>query len=210
MKRFIIILLTCAMLIGCLASCNIVDTQPNAQPEEPEEAPDPENPIEDPMDPNYYVVDEMDSELNSIFAKIQDDFKDDSRFIFYESFQKVHYEYKDSEKYVDEDWSEPIFTIIIHYDIDKVKETEWYKNSADKEKKTLNKEFYNYYSDIFNNSHSYTGIAGDYGFLISYLYKTNEEFMEDFDKINSIAELEYVTSIIVGYQYSVPWSTMLE
>ena len=33
MKRFIIILLTCAMLVGCLASCNFGNTQPNAQPE---------------------------------------------------------------------------------------------------------------------------------------------------------------------------------
>ena len=49
MKKFILILLTCAMLIGCLASCNILDPQSNAQPE-----PEPNNngldkhpPIED-------------------------------------------------------------------------------------------------------------------------------------------------------------------
>ena len=41
MKRFILIMLTCAMLVGCLASCNILDPQQNAQPEEPE------NPVED-------------------------------------------------------------------------------------------------------------------------------------------------------------------
>ena len=39
MKRLILILLTCAMLVGCLASCNILDPQQNAQSEEPQEGP---------------------------------------------------------------------------------------------------------------------------------------------------------------------------
>ena len=47
MKKIILILLTCAMLVGCLVSCNIVDTQPNAQPEDPEESPNPEKPVEE-------------------------------------------------------------------------------------------------------------------------------------------------------------------
>ena len=33
MKRLILILLICAMLVGCLVSCNFGNTQPNAQPE---------------------------------------------------------------------------------------------------------------------------------------------------------------------------------
>ena len=33
MKRLILILLTCVMLMGCLVSCNFGNTQPNAQPE---------------------------------------------------------------------------------------------------------------------------------------------------------------------------------
>ena len=36
-------MLTCAMLVGCLVSCNIVDTQPNAQPDVTEPTNDSDN-----------------------------------------------------------------------------------------------------------------------------------------------------------------------
>ena len=192
MKKFILILLVSVMVIACFSGCDILDGGSDGEQKE------------------IKVVDKMDSELNSIFAKIQDDFKDDSRFIFYESFQEAHYEYKNSEKYADKDWTPSHFSITIKYDIEKVQEAEWYKNAVDKDTKALNKEFYNYYSDIFKNSSLHTGLAGRHGFIVSYSGKTNEEFMEDFNQIHSIVELEYVTLVMVYYEYGVPSSTILE
>ncbi len=76
MKRFILILLICAMLVGCLVSCNIVDTQPNAQPEDPEESPNPEKPVEEVPPFEVYQnpqVDIADEELqDKIYSYLTD------------------------------------------------------------------------------------------------------------------------------------------
>ena len=154
---------------------------------------------------------EKSPELNALFETLQKDDEQSEKMRFHISYQDLHYELKESEKYDNEKWRNYSISLNIRCDYNLAVEEEWYKACEDTEIETLNIELFNEYKAELSDGHfSSYGLIPALYFTYSYSEETMTEtlalFYSDYEVLKRLLDFEYVTRISVVYYYSVPGS----
>ena len=210
MKKLILILTLIFALALCFVACeDLGDNSKEGQSINALSGGTPETEEPTTEEPTTYikVVDEYNSELNGVFAEIQDRVTDKSKFVFYVSEQEQHYEFKNSGQYDNEPWVKSQYTIIIEYDVSAIQSTDWYKSAIEKDRKSVNVAFLTACEEGFKNC-SNISQHGGFGYQIMVSYTSDQGLLEDYDHILSMMELDYVKIVTVSYAYGLPHSIM--
>jgi len=140
--------------------------------------------------------------LDHVLNMIAEDVANNDKMAFNTIFEDLHYEFKASGEYENSDWSIGGFDIIVYCNYDYATEEDWYKQCAEKDTKSLNDAFYNYYSSAFQNKENY--YAYDYRQGVYLCYISEECLKKDYCNIKALLDLDYVFRIYIAYNYSLP------
>ena len=193
MKRFILILLICAMLVGCLVSCKRMDMYGRH---------------ETPVLNDILIIDEKNEQLNDFFYQMQMDARETEKIEFSVQNQEAYYENKESEENESADWPPSRISILIQCDYDLAINESWYIECEDKSFAALNTAFFNEYCEGLNEHFVLYGIGEALKF--NYDHSENElsdainEFNSDFSILKQLVNLDYVTEVYVTYYYGLP------
>ena len=174
----------------CLSGCSIIDGN---KPEVNEEK------SNNPMD------------LNGFLAKLQKDSEEIDKLEFTIEYQDLHYELKESGKYDNEDWYDPLLSVTVSCNYDLATEEDWYKGCSDTDVYSLNEAFVNEFRNEVSEGHmKYWGITPaiyfDYDHSEDSLAEALTDFYADYDGFKRLITLDFVDHISVQYKYSVPGS----
>ena len=192
MKKMILALLLCASLLGSVAGCANDEINGNQQT-------------------THQENEQSNQELLDFFDQMQKDDQEIEKIQFYVMYEDLHHELKQSGEYANEIWHDASIMITVDCNYDLAVDEDWYKACADTELKTLNMAFFNAYSDQLSGDHfSVWVIAPALYFQYDHTDATMSEaladFYADYAVLKRLADLEYVTSISIGYHYGVPGS----
>lgn len=192
MKRIVLAVLLWASLLGCVAGCASDEVSSNQQTTEHEN-------------------EQSNQELLDFLDQMQKDDQEIEKIQFYVEYEDIHRELKQSGEYANEFWHDAMIMITVDCNYDLAVDEDWYKACADTELKTLNTAFFNEYSDELSEDHfSVWVIAPALYFQYDHTDDTMSEaladFYADYAVLKRLVGLEYVTSINIGYYYSVPGS----
>ena len=148
-------------------------------------------------------------QLNSLFAKLQEDAETLEKIEFYVEFKDRHYELKESGEYDNDSWSNPFIQVFIDCNYDLAVDEDWYKECQDTKYETLNTALFNQYSNELSDGHfTPLGILSALFFKYVHSEETISEtltvFYSDYNVLKRLIDLEYVNCICITYRYSMP------
>ena len=192
MKRIILAVRLWASLLGCVAGCASDEVSSNQQTTEHEN-------------------EQSNQELLDFLDQMQKDDQEIEKIQFYVEYEDIHHELKQSGEYANEFWHDAMIMITVDCNYDLAVDEDWYKACADTELKTLNTAFFNEYSDELSEDHFSVWVIApalyfQYDHTDATLSEALADFYADYAVLKRLADLEYVTSISIGYHYSVPGS----
>jgi hypothetical protein len=152
---------------------------------------------------HFVEIEYEDAQLAATFEMIKDDASENPSLKFYVFEEIAYYHLKRSEKYKNENWEDSVFNVAVICNFDKATEEEWYINSAEKDKKSLYKAFYDYYSSLFSGGKLFYYKYEEHVYMSKY---SLDAFCNDYEAIISLFDLEYVEGITIWYVYGKPQS----
>ena len=209
MNKIISFVLLCSLLLVCFSGCassnvngddNKTDGKGNSTFDGAEDNKKPGN-----EDGNNKV--ELNDKLNGLFAKLQEDSEKIEKISFYIGSQDLHYELKNSGLYNDSRWQPSCFRISIKCNFEKAVDEDWYKQCSDTDTKSLNEAFYSSIASTLTNG-EFSNIVFSPGVHLG--YSSADDLYADYLAIKSLTDLEYVTTITIGYHYGLPYDYMAE
>ena len=195
-KRFILILLLCAILASCLVSCKNSGGSQDPTPDSPGENTDP-------------VLREEREEIKELFAFLQVEAANEKKVSLEIQYQDEHYSFKQSGEYADAFWFSSSLLVTVICDYGFAKEEEWYLSCESKSSKALNQAFFDANGDILGDKY-FTLLDGVQGLHFDYMHNDGnlsavlDDFYSEYEGISALYELECVRSVKIVYFYSMP------
>lgn len=195
-KRFILILLLCAILASCLVSCKNTGGSQDPTPDSPGENTDP-------------VLREEREEIKELFAFLQGEAANEKKVSLEIQYQDEHYSFKQSGEYADAFWFSSSLLVTVICDYGFAKEEEWYLSCESKSSKALNQAFFDANGDILGDKY-FTLLDGVQGLHFDYMHNDGnlsavlDDFYSEYEGISALYELECVRSVKIVYFYSMP------
>ena len=195
-KRFILILLLCAILASCLVSCKNTEGSQDPTPDSPGENTDP-------------VLREEREEIKELFAFLQGEAANEKKVSLEIQYQDEHYSFKQSGEYADAFWFSSSLLVTVICDYGFAKEEEWYLSCESKSSKALNQAFFDANGDILGDKY-FTLLDGVQGLHFDYMHNDGnlsavlDDFYSEYEGISALYELECVRSVKIVYFYSMP------
>ena len=195
-KRFILILLLCAILASCLVSCKNTGGSQDPTPDSPGENTDP-------------VLREEREEIKELFAFLQTEAANEKKVSLEIQYQDEHYSFKQSGEYADAFWFSSSLLVTVICDYGFAKEEEWYLSCESKSSKALNQAFFDANGDILGDKY-FTLLDGVQGLHFDYMHNDGnlsavlDDFYSEYEGISALYELECVRSVKIVYFYSMP------
>ena len=155
-KRFILILLLCAILASCLVSCKNTGGSQDPTPDSPGENTDP-------------VLREEREEIKELFAFLQTEAANEKKVSLEIQYQDEHYSFKQSGEYADAFWFSSSLLVTVICDYGFAKEEEWYLSCESKSSKALNQAFFDANGDILGDKY-FTLLDGVQGLHFDYMH----------------------------------------
>ena len=192
LKKLISIILLCSLLIACLSGCSIVDNgNDGAGVNEPSTEKE-----------SYYAT------LDDFFMKMSTDARVTEKLSFQINYENLHFKLKVTGKYADARWNVPVIHVTVGYNYNLAADEDWYKACANTEIQTLNKAFYNEYKNQLSNVSFFDNTLD----MLHFSYEHSEGtlsnalamFYADYEVYKQMMDLEYVSSVCIMYDYSVP------
>ena len=184
MKKIISFILLSALLLACFSGCAGLNTNDN----------------DDKNDSGKI-------DLNDMFNILEKDAARNNKIFFYISREDLHNELKDSGLYNDSRWQPSGFQIYIECNFENASDEDWYKQCSDTDTKSLNEAFYSSISSTLTNG-EFSNIVFSPGVHLG--YSSADDLYADYLDIKSLTDLEYVTTITIGYHYGLPYDYMAE
>ena len=209
MKKIISFILISTLLLMCFSGCAGINTNDNDDKNDntgDSTSNDPSN-NNKPDNENGNVGLESNVELNNLFAKLQEDSEKIEKISFYIGSQDLHYELKNSGLYNDSRWQPSGFQISIKCNFENASDEDWYKQCSDTDTKSLNEAFYSSIASTLTNG-EFSNIVFSPGVHLG--YSSADDLYADYLNIKSLTDLEYVTTITIGYLYGLPYDYMAE
>ena len=182
MRKIVSLILLCSLLLVCFSGC----TSPNNNQNETNSINENEDNILD---------------LNKIFDTIRNDSQKNTKLGFSVAREQIHYELKNSRQYENSNWTDSIFIVTVNCDYDMATNEEWYKQCTDKNIKSLNAAFYDNYKAGLSTG-DYSNIVFSPGMHL--IYKSPEDFNNEYATMKTLADLDYVTQVYIVYQFGLP------
>lgn len=195
-KRFILILLLCAILAFCLVSCKNTEGSQDPTPDSPGENTDP-------------VLREEREEIKELFAFLQGEAANEKKVSLEIQYQDEHYSFKQSGEYADAFWFSSSLLVTVICDYGFAKEEEWYLSCESKSSKALNQAFFDANGDVLGDKY-FTLLDGVQGLHFDYMHNDGnlsavlDDFYSEYEGISALYELECVRSVKIVYFYSMP------
>ena len=195
-KRFILILLLCAILASCLVSCKNTGGSQDPTPDSPGENTDP-------------VLREEREEIKELFYFLQGEAANEKKVSLEIQYQDEHYSFKQSGEYADAFWFSSSLLVTVICDYGFAKEEEWYLSCESKSSKALNQAFFDANGDILGDKY-FTLLDGVQGLHFDYMHNDGnlsavlDDFYSEYEGISALYELECVRSVKIVYFYSMP------
>ena len=176
-KNIISTILCWTLFISCLSGCSLFDKESK------------------PMD------------LDGFLTKMQKDSEEIEKIEFSIMYQDLNYEFKASDKYNNDNWTDSSLLIVVGLDCELAANKYWYiyPNS---DYKTIANSFYNRYKNKLSEAFYFVTNGAIY-----FLYNTEDSlsdaltnFYADYEIFKQWANLDYVTLIGIVYTYSMPGS----
>lgn len=195
-KRFILILLLCAILASCLVSCKNTGGSQDPTPDSPGETIDP-------------VLREEREEIKELFVFLQGEAANEKKVSLEIQYQDEHYSFKQSGEYADAFWFSSSLLVTVICDYGFAKEEEWYLSCESKSSKALNQAFFDANGDVLGDKY-FTLLDGVQGLHFDYMHNDGnlsavlDDFYSEYEGISALYELECVRSVKIVYFYSMP------
>ena len=196
MRKIISIILLCSLLLVCFSGCTVLNSKENETNPSNGNETNPSNGNEDDI-----------LDLNEIFDRIRNDSQINAKLGFSIEYEQIYYELKKSGQYDNADWSDSVFIVTVNCDYEVAIDEGWYNQCSEKDIKSLNAAFYNYYGAGLSNG-NYSNIVFSPGMHL--MYYSPEDFNNDYAAIKALMDFDYVTEVYVVYKFPVPNDYFLE
>ena len=220
MKKFVSLILLCSLVLVCASACTVPSNDGEETTVGNVEETTAENTEEMTVGNNNETTNAGSNEngsanasevdilkLNEVFDTIRDDAKKNTKLGFSVEYEQVYYEFKDSGQYANSNWSDSVFIVTINCDYETAINEDWYEQCSEKDIKSLNAAFYNYYSAGLSKG-NYSNIVFSPGMHL--MYNSHEDFNNDYAAIKALTDLHYVTEVHIVYRFPVPNDYFLE
>ena len=188
MRKIISLILLCPLLLVCFSGCTSLNNKEN-----------------ETISGNKNEGDILN--LNEIFDTIRNDSQINTKLGFSIEYEQTYYELKESGQYDNADWTDSVFIVTVSCDYEAANDEDWYKQCSEKDVKSLNAAFYNYYGADLSKG-NYSNIVSSPGMHL--MYYSPEDFNNDYAAIKALTDLDCVTEVYVVYKFPVPNDYFLE